>query len=360
MDEQPILRARGVTKRYPAQAAPALDALDLDVRRGEMLAVLGPSGSGKSTLLRLIAGLEPTTSGTLELDGRDLAAVPAHRRDLGVVFQSLALLPHLDVAGNVAFGLEMRRMPPAERTVRVRAALDRVRLGALARRRVSELSGGQQQRVALARALVIDPVLLLLDEPLSALDAGLRVDLRTQIRELQRESGTTAIFVTHDQDDALQAADRVAVLRDGRLVQLGTPEQLYDEPVDTFVAGFVGRANLFAVEALDGELRMSGLGVVPGPAASGSGIAMIRPHVISIGGEGAPGFAGVVRSVGYTGDLRRYAVDAGGRTFEVEQRGDADAFAPGDRVRIGWPAEGLRLVRDAGPAAGSAEASVAP
>ena len=238
---------RAVSKRFGGdspQAAPALDRLDLAVRAGEFLTLLGPSGCGKTTALRLLSGLETPDTGQILLDGQDVTALPPHRRHVNQVFQSYALFPHLSVAGNIAFGLRMQRLPTAEIKTRTARVVELLALDGLTARRPDALSGGQRQRVALARALVCQPRVLLLDEPLSALDARLRAQVRGELRALQRRLGTTFVFVTHDQEEALTLSDRVAVLHAGRLEQIGTPEEIYGRPCSRFVAGFVGEANL--------------------------------------------------------------------------------------------------------------------
>src|SRR5258707_5892570 len=238
---------RGVTIEHVSfgyGSTPVLDDISLDVVRGEFFAFLGPSGSGKTTLLRLIAGFGTPSAGRILIGERDLTRLPPWSRNVGMVFQSYALWPHMTVAKNVAFGLERRKFSRAEVERKVRDALDLVGLGALADRRPAQLSGGQQQRVALARTLVIEPEVLLLDEPLSNLDARLRVDMRSELRQLQRKLGLTAIYVTHDQEEANAIADRIAVLDQGRIQQIGTPLDLYDQPANRFVATFLGTANL--------------------------------------------------------------------------------------------------------------------
>jgi putative spermidine/putrescine transport system ATP-binding protein len=232
---------QGINKSYDAVSA--VSDFDLSVERGELVALLGPSGCGKTTSLRMLAGFVSASSGSILLDGRDITAAPSYSRNTGMVFQGYALFPHMTVAQNVAFGLEMRNFAKAEITRRVQRSLERVRLSALADRLPRQLSGGQQQRVALARAMVIDPAVLLLDEPLSALDARLRHEVRAEIRQLQRETGLTTLIVTHDQDEALSMADRLVIMNKGRIEQTGKPAEVYENPATRFVAEFMGKSN---------------------------------------------------------------------------------------------------------------------
>ena len=256
--------------------------ISLQAQQGELLAVIGPSGSGKSTLLRIVAGLIAQDSGRVVLAGRDLTGVPPHRRDIGVVFQSYALFPHLSVRDNVAYGLKMRQVPPAERLATATRMLQTVGLAEFAERSPAKLSGGQQQRVALARALAFGPQALLLDEPLAALDAAIRGHLRDEVRQLQRQFGATTLLVTHDQEEALTMADRVAVLDGGRLLQFDTPQRLYEAPVDSRVARFVGHSTLLpATVRAPGEIDV-GFAVLhadTGSRAAGAAVvAMLRPE----------------------------------------------------------------------------------
>ena len=266
-----------------------LKNVSLDISPGDLFAFLGPSGCGKTTLLRLIAGFNKADRGRILLDGADITALPPWKRDVGMVFQSYALWPHLTVARNVAFGLEERRVPRAEIERRVAAALEMVGLDGLSKRRPSELSGGQQQRVALARTIVVEPKVLLLDEPLSNLDAKLRVEVRRELRELQKRLGITTIFVTHDQEEANTICDRIAVMNEGRVEQVGTPIELYEHPANLFVAGFLGTANI-----IDGALIGDGQGVAYAVAGNArialppaaripvSGKMMFRPQSVAL------------------------------------------------------------------------------
>ena len=257
----PGLEVAGATVVYGSTLA--LDDVTLSVPAGETLAVVGPSGSGKSTLLRAVAGLEPLTSGSVRAGGVDLAGLASHRRDIGLMFQDHALFPQLDVAGNVAFGLRMQRRSTAEQTRRVDELLDLVGLGPLRGRAVHELSGGEAQRVALARALAPEPRLILLDEPFGSLDRVLREQLTAELRRLLAELGQTAVHVTHDQDEAFALADRVAVLRQGRVEQVGRPDELWWRPDSSFVAAFLGHPNRWTVEHVDGRLSLAGVDLGP-------------------------------------------------------------------------------------------------
>jgi len=242
----PAISLRGITKTYGDVLA--VDGLDLDIRDGEFFSMLGPSGSGKTTVLRLIAGFEQATAGSIELDGDDVTALAPFDRDVNTVFQDYALFPHLSVLDNVAYGLRVRKIGKQERHRRAREALATVQLEHLAARRPNQLSGGQRQRVALARAIVVQPKVLLLDEPLGALDLKLREQMQVELKELQRNLGITFVFVTHDQEEALTLSDRVAVFNAGKVVQLGTPREIYDRPLSSYVAQFVGTSNVFGPE----------------------------------------------------------------------------------------------------------------
>ncbi|MER6328523.1 ABC transporter ATP-binding protein [Streptomyces sp. NPDC001034] len=272
---------RGLRREFGATVA--LDGLDLTVRPGEFLALLGPSGCGKTTALRMLAGFEHPDSGAVLVDGRDITQVSAHRRDAGMVFQSYSLFPHLDAVDNVAFGLRMRGVRTAERRSRAAELLELVGLGDKGKRFPHQLSGGQQQRIALARALALRPRVLLLDEPLSALDAKVRLSLREEIRRLQQELGITTLFVTHDQEEALSVADRVAVMRAGRLEQCAEPAELYGRPATAFVAEFVGTMSRIAGTLKDGTAEVLGQRLpADGEAADGEVDVLVRPENLRV------------------------------------------------------------------------------
>ena len=332
----------GLAKRYN-DGPPAVDNLTLSVAPGELLGLLGPSGCGKTTTLRMIGGLTPATAGHILVGGRDVTSLPPHKRDMGIVFQSYALFPHLDVAANVAFGLEMRGLKRADIAAKVGTVLELVHLGHLATRRPRELSGGQQQRVALARALVIEPAILLLDEPLSNLDAKLREEIRAEITDLQRRLGITTVFVTHDQAEALAMCDRIAVMEHGRIAQLGTPHDIYEHPASEFVADFVGRSNRVAAQSRpDGSIALGDL-VFHAPSAipPGAVTLMIRPHRIELGAAPGPDWntcPGAVRRVTYVGDLLALEVEVAGAIFHVERATQPGTAAPaiGDATSLSW------------------------
>jgi putative spermidine/putrescine transport system ATP-binding protein len=342
------LRLVGLTKLYGTTVA--VDHVDLDVRDREFVTLLGPSGSGKTTVLRLIAGYLQPNSGAVLVGSRPVQHLPPERRDIGMVFQSYALFPHMTVFGNVAFGLARRGVAGDVLRRRVADAVELVRLRGFEQRYPRELSGGQQQRVALARALVIQPTLLLLDEPLSNLDAKLRGDMRLEIRRLQRELGITTLLVTHDQEEALTVSDRVAVLHRGRIEQLATPDELYRRPVNRFVADFVGKMNTFAATRMErrGDLavyRIRGGHLLTAPAGPESVLVAVRPEAIGVGG--APGgvdvnaLTGRVRYRAFLGELVEIGVVlAGGAEVVVRSLEPAAAAAEPDRdVQLWWPVE---------------------
>ncbi|MBL8832774.1 MAG: ABC transporter ATP-binding protein [Rhodospirillales bacterium] len=314
--------------------APILDAVSLDVAKGEFFAFLGPSGSGKTTLLRLVAGFGIPTAGTIRVGDRDVTSVPPWKRNVGMVFQSYALWPHMTVAGNVAFGLEQRGMARADIAAKVRAGLDLVGLSHLADRRPAQLSGGQQQRVALARTLVIEPEVLLLDEPLSNLDAKLRVEMRQEIAALQRKLGLTTIYVTHDQEEANAVADRIAVLDGGKIQQIGAPIDLYDRPANRFVAAFLGTANMIEGSlAAGGRFAAEGFALDGVSGAAGPACLSFRPQDVSLA---AGGGAGRILHREFLGGTIRYAVALGPHRIVVDtvHHREAPVFAPGSQVGV--------------------------
>jgi putative spermidine/putrescine transport system ATP-binding protein len=332
----------------------AVDGLDLRVGEGELMALLGPSGCGKTTTLRMVAGFLPPTSGRVLFDNDDVTALPAHRRSTGMVFQSYALFPHMTAAQNVGFGLEMRGLGAAERNARVEEALTMMRLAHLASRLPRELSGGQQQRVALARALVINPKLFLLDEPLSNLDAKLRAEVRIELRALQQRLGLTTVMVTHDREEALTMADRLVVMDGGRVRQIGSPRELYDEPQDAFVADFVGRCNILPgrretgthFRTTSGLLLLVDTGVNESKNATAFAL---RPERISINPGSQGEVHGRVQTVTYLGAQTEYRVRIGEETFVVvRQTPGADeplaSVKPEDAVSLQWERKAPRLV----------------
>ena len=337
----------GLSRSYGQHVA--LAALDLEIEGGEFVALLGPSGCGKSTALNCIAGLIAPTSGTISLDGRPLDDIPSEKRGFGVVFQSYALFHHMTVRANVAFGLRMRRLPRERIAARVEQALALVQLSEHAQKYPSQLSGGQQQRVAIARAIVIEPPLVLMDEPLSNLDAKLRLELRTEIQRLHRELGLTTIYVTHDQEEALSLADRLVVLRDGVTEQIGAPDEIYYRPANLYVADFVGFRNAVALtlERRDGDEGVAaghGLrarGRVAGEGSSGPVTLAIRPDDLVVDGPGENAFGVTVDAVEFRG--RSFVVEGvteGGQRL----RGTSAAAVPiGDAVTLRAPAARVLL-----------------
>jgi putative spermidine/putrescine transport system ATP-binding protein len=313
----------------------ALDGLTLDVAPGRMLALLGPSGCGKTTALRALAGLEELDTGRVIVGGRDLTNVPANRRDMGMVFQAYSLFPHLTALENVAFGLRMRRVGAAERRRRAGEALELVGLAQLADRYAGQMSGGQQQRVALARALAIRPSVLLLDEPLSALDARVRTQLRDEIRRIQLEVGTTAVFVTHDQEEALAVADEVGVMQAGRLEQLAPPQEVYDRPATPFVAEFVGLTSRVPASIRDGRAITPGgeLPLLPG-SADGTVDVLVRPESVVVTASPPDGAAsGRVVATSFLGALARVTLATeGGELLAQMPAGAAADLPPGAPV----------------------------
>lgn len=340
---------KGLSRRY-GEHVQALRAVDLQVEPGEFVTLLGPSGSGKSTILKLVAGFERPSEGDIRIGGRSVVDLPSHQRDIGMVFQNYALFPHMTVAENVAFPLRVRRRRPAEVAARTEMALDITRLGEYRHRLPHELSGGQQQRVALARAIVFDPQILLMDEPLAALDRHLREQMKGEIKRIQQELGMTVLFVTHDQDEALALSDRIGVMRDGQLEQIATPQDLYRRPRNRFVAGFVGDANILSCEFRDGAAWLLGRAIMPAATDSGprEGWLMIRPEQIEIApADRLDGFSGQVTAAAFLGEAIRYNIQVGPAALVARQpsRG-APAMAAGSAVSIRWNPEDAILLRD--------------
>jgi putative spermidine/putrescine transport system ATP-binding protein len=343
-----------LTKRYGDHAV--VRSVSLDVADGEFVVLLGPSGCGKTTTLRMIAGFIPPSEGAIRLGDRNVTNLPPWKRNAGLVFQNYALFPHLTVEQNVAFGLEMRKVPPADMAPRVAEALRLVRLGGFGERYPRQLSGGQQQRVALARALVIRPDVLLLDEPLSNLDAKLRVEVRLEIRTLQQQLGLTTVMVTHDQEEALTMADRLVVMSDGAVRQVGRQADLYERPADRFVADFVGRSTMIEGSIVaPGQFHSEGGLTLPCPpeASPGPATLALRPERLSLGAAAEAlenRMTGTVVFVSYLGamlDVHVRLNDKDQVVLQVPNRRDGLVPAIGDTVTVGWPAEaGLAFARE--------------
>jgi ABC-type Fe3+/spermidine/putrescine transport system ATPase subunit len=335
MSSPPAISLQGVAKSYGRQ--PALHDLDLEVAEGEFFCLLGPSGCGKTTTLNIIGGFVAPSAGEVFIRGERVDRLPPYRRDVNTVFQSYALFPHMTVAGNVGFGLRMARLDRGEAQRRVRAALELVGLEDRAARLPAELSGGQQQRVAVARALVNRPAVLLLDEPLGALDLKLRKQLQVELARIHHEVGTVFVYVTHDQEEALALSDRIAVMRDGRVEQVGAPEEIYRRPRSRFVAEFIGESNFF-----------------PAPSGSADAVLMVRPEAISLSAH--DGFLrGEVVHASFLGNRRRVAIRCEGRPDRVvaelhgaraEELGD---LGSGSEVHVSWPPEAAVLIDESSP-----------
>ena len=355
----------GVRKTYGDVVA--VDAVDLRIGRGEFFTLLGPSGSGKTTCLRMIGGFERPDAGTIELAGRDVTRLPPTERDVNTVFQDYALFPHMNVAANVAYGLRVKRVARAERDARVREALGMVQLEGFDDRRPGQLSGGQRQRVALARALVNRPRVLLLDEPLGALDLKLRQQLQVELKRIQSEVGITFVYVTHDQDEALSMSDRIAVMDAGRILQVGTPQEVYDQPDSTFVAGFVGVSNLLEleVERVEGTVAQLRLGprdsvradVEAGVTAGATALVTVRPERIVLltrppsGDDDRCRAFGTVREGLYAGPVSRFVVELeGGGALMVVRQNTEEALEDvrdleGREVTLTWACRHTRVLQ---------------
>ncbi len=360
------VQLRELTKRF--EDVTAVDGINATVNGGEFFSMLGPSGCGKTTTLRMIAGFERPSSGEIVLDGTDVAQVPPHERNVHTVFQNYALFPHLDVYGNIAFGLRRQKVSKDDERRRVEEAIELVQLSGLAARRPRQLSGGQQQRVALARALVLRPAVLLLDEPLGALDAKIRKSLRVELKALQEEVGITFVFVTHDQEEALSMSDRVAVMSDGRIEQIGTPAEVYEDPSTVFVADFLGVSNLMDAEATGspgdvctvrvGEFTMrAGCGDVK---ARGPVKIVARPERVLLlepGSSQENCLPGMVERTVYVGSSVQVMVrlaTGGSVQSSIANMGSTGTYQQGTPVSVHVPAEALRVL-DPGPAPASGE-----
>ena len=352
------VRLEGLSRHYGPVVA--LDHLDLTLQPGELIALLGPSGCGKTTTLRLLAGLEDADTGHITVGGKDITHVSAAKRDMGMVFQAYSLFPHMTVRQNVAFGLRLRKVSVAQRDKRAIEMLDLVGLSTQADRYPHQLSGGQQQRVALARALAIEPQVLLLDEPLSALDAKVRAQLRDEIRKIQLEVGITTLFVTHDQEEALAIADRVGVMREGRLEQLAPPTEVYSRPATSFVAEFVGLSNRLAGEVRGGEVIVRGckLPLVEQDTPDGQVVALVRPEAVSLAsrapesGTGSGPLTGTVIAITFLGATSRVTVDLGDtRVMAQLPTSEASALTAGSRVALAIRPDPVLVSADSDPAA---------
>jgi spermidine/putrescine transport system ATP-binding protein len=360
--EREVIQLERVHKRFGNFVA--VHDANFSIARGEFFAMLGPSGCGKTTTLRMIAGFEAPTSGVVRLDGQDVSRVPPYRRNVNTVFQQYALFPHMSVWDNVAFGPRSHKMGRAEMKQRVGDMLDIVRLADFAHRKPSQLSGGQQQRVALARALVNYPSALLLDEPLAALDLKLRQAMQIELKRIQREVGITFVFVTHDQEEALTMSDRIAVMSEGLVEQIGSPREIYDAPATVFVAGFIGSANLFpsTVDTVEGTTAVVDIAgqrvMVPraeeSPRSGADAIVMVRPERVRVLMDAPPdGVAGVpctVRDLTFQGPVVRVALEtlAGAEVIaQVAAEDQLPLLRPGDRVWAGWEVAAARLLPSA-------------
>jgi iron(III) transport system ATP-binding protein len=351
-----------ITKAFPPRGGAgeviAVKDASLQIQKGELVTLLGPSGCGKTTTLRMIAGFEFPTSGRIFLDGQEINALPPNKRDMSMVFQSYAIFPHLNIFENVAYGLNVQRVSRAEIERRVGEVMKLVELTGYEKRAPNQLSGGQQQRVALARALVMEPKVLLMDEPLSNLDAKLRESMRTEIRRIQRSLGITSVYVTHDQIEAMTLSDRVVVMNQGLIEQVGTPQEIYRHPNSRFVADFIGRANFIeatvtssrpgelVVDTLGQSLCLTGIQDVYGP---GSRVTLIaRPEMIQINPDGG-GLNGVVRQAAYLGNIVDYQVDIGGKlvtVFETNPRYITQIYPESSEIHLNLLADCIHILPD--------------
>ena len=351
-----FLVLQGVQKQFPGGASPAVEDFNLAADKGEFVSFLGPSGCGKTTTLRMIAGFEQPTAGTITVDGADITHRPANRRNIGMVFQSYALFPNMSVADNIGFGLRIRKRPKDQIRKRVGELLELINLPDKGGRYPWQLSGGQQQRVALARALAIEPQVLLLDEPLSALDAKIRVALRKEIRSIQRQLGITTVYVTHDQEEAMSLSDRVVVMSEGRVEQIGPPPEIYNFPATPFVASFVGTLNLLPATVVDGaagRVSVAGQEIRGAKPVSGGGSVTValRPEAVELGeGGGENRLRGTIEDVSFLGSIVRTRVRiADDATLSFDQFNDPALALPavGDTVTVSFPTEAALVLEGA-------------
>lgn len=347
-----------IRKLFPGAAAAAVEDFNLQVERGEFVSFLGPSGCGKTTTLRMIAGFENPTSGTITINGADITHIPANKRKIGMVFQSYALFPNMTVGDNIGFGLRVAHRPKTEIVPRVNEMLKLIHMGDKGKRYPAQLSGGQQQRVALARALAIKPQVLLLDEPLSALDAKIRVSLRTEIRAIQRQLGITTIYVTHDQEEAMSLSDRIVVMSDGRIEQIGTPFEIYNFPTTDFVASFVGTLNRLqarVVEPSSGQLEVEGqrfyaAGPLTNLMAGEDCAVAVRPEMISLNGAGGPEsnhLQGVVEDTTFLGSIVRTRVRLQENVISMDTFNQPHLALPArqSRITMAFPREAVLVLQ---------------
>ncbi|MBE5802496.1 MAG: ABC transporter ATP-binding protein [Clostridiales bacterium] len=360
MSENAILQVKNLCKDYGSGMV--LHHLDLEVQPGEFLTLLGPSGCGKTTTLRIIAGLEQPTEGSVYLEGNDVTQQPPEKRDVNTVFQSYALFPHMNVFQNIAYGLKIRGVGKAEQKKRIADALSLVRLSGYEKRMPNQLSGGQRQRVAIARAVVLQPKVLLLDEPLGALDLKLRQEMQTELKRLQQQLGITFIYITHDQEEALNMSTRIVVMRDGKVEQIGSPEEVYEHPTTLFTAGFIGQSNLLRGKVLscdeDGLMVLDVDCVsIPSiacaayrPSVGDAAVACIRPQRIRYGNEPQHGMdlRGTIISKAYSGGMQhtQIALSDGLTINAVNQSSEMDAFPVGSEVYVGWSQKHTPAVPD--------------
>lgn len=354
----PYLSINDLTKIY--DGCTVVDKVCIAIDKGTFLSLLGPSGCGKTTTLRLIAGLEKPDGGTIVVNNNEINNLPVYKRNIGMVFQSYALFPHMTVEQNIAYGLEQRGMPKAQIRTEVAEAIEMVRLSGYEKRKPKQLSGGQQQRVALARALVIKPSLLLLDESLSALDKKLRVEMQVELKEIQQRVGITTIFVTHDQEEALTLSDKIAVMRDGKIMQLDSPEKLYENPANTFVASFLGEANFFPGVICDKSgnvyrirLENNETFLFPADKTIDVGqkcILSVRPEKINLHEQQptGPNIKGKIKFITYAGNISIYRIETMGREIKVQQQNTAsgDKFRNGDEVYLSWGGSNSLILND--------------